>query len=77
MILGQHHAQLSEPALNDFFLKSSCYPKQCKYAMKLGVAQIRGVHLVQMGLNSSNLAIRVGMKNISRKGGVGLKGGLL
>ena len=45
--------------------------------MKLGVAQIRGVHLVQMGLNSSNLAIRVGMKNISRKGGVGLKGGLL
>ena len=45
--------------------------------MKLEVAQIRGVHLVQMGLNSSNLAIRVGMKNISRKGGVGLKGGLL
>ena len=44
---GQNCIWLLDAALNDFvFFKNLFYQNQCKYAMKIGVPQIRGALLL-------------------------------
>ena len=50
MILGQNCVRISDAALDDFFSKYLFYQKQCKYAMNVGIAQVRGLKSVLLYL---------------------------
>ena len=52
--LDQNCIRLSDATLEDLFLKNFFDQKQCKYAMNIGVAQIRGALLVFWGKISDN-----------------------
>ena len=45
VVLGQNCVQLSDTSLDDFFVQKFFLSRQCKYAMNIGVAQIRGAFL--------------------------------
>ena len=44
-ILGQNCIRLSDAAFNDLLFSNVFYGNQCKYAMNIGVAQIRSTLL--------------------------------